>query len=306
MAQKLKPLNLNFHQIVPFFKTGEDVNQEKFKEISNAFKNLPPKCRPLIRAESELEFYKDVRLDKATGLYLGTLMNTQTSGIAAKYKKSNQTLSKLGLGDDEGLGHPVNFLFDPIVNVVMMESVRGGTSVLGLCGLLGVNVNLPTIEPVIVINPAKMNEFFKMKSFLKFKVKIARVQNGNIFNQKRKKSIAQITQSADNTNTDTIEYALTVRKGSDSLSKSFIQHAVRDLLTFKDTGEVEVLEVAGKEEEDGRMETINLIEHALKDTIKVQKERLHGDFERDERFQLLIETYNKHKLLLRKVYSKHT
>jgi len=183
-----------------------------------------------------------------------------------------------------------------------MESVRNGVSVLGLLGILANNVDLPKLDAATVINPAKMEEFYKMKYFKKFKVRIARLESGSVFSQKKKKAVMQVASSADNTNTDFLEYSLGVSKKGDSLNPAFIKNAVQGFLGFKDTEEVEVLEVAGKAEEDGRIEPINLIEHALKDRLSVDSVRLHGDFARDERFEQLIATYNNHKAALRRVY----
>ena len=176
----------------------------------------------------------------------------------------------------------------------MIESVRNGVSIGGFCKFLTKNFDLPPIEAAVVINPQDMQKLYSFTTISKFHVKIARLENGNIFKDK-KKSVSQITDSADNTNTDILEYKLGVRKRKDSLSLTKIKSMVIDFLKYKETEEVQKLDIIGKEEEDGSFELIDFIKQRLRDKITIEKERLISSFQIHEKYEQLTTVYRKHK-----------
>jgi hypothetical protein len=133
-----------------------------------------------------------------------------------------------------------------------------------------------------------------MGSYNKFQVKMARLENGAIFNSKNR-AIGQIIHAADNTNTDTLEFSLTVKKKYDTLSLSKIRNFVNTFLKFKDSEEVTVLKVSGRSDEDAGSETIDFIQQRLKDNFTVEKVRLNSSFSVKEHYDKMIVAYNKHR-----------
>jgi hypothetical protein len=286
-----KTIYLNFFQLCPITEEEED-RKEQEKNLKSLFTNLPTSFIPIPRIDSSVSIYGDIV--KSDGLFLGTLVNNQTSDIPPGFDETTGELEALKLELTQGLGYATSFVYDPEVRIVMIESVRNGVSIGSFCKFLIRNFDLPPIEAAVVINPSDLEKLYGFTSISKFHVKIARLENGNIFKDK-KKSVSQITESADNTNTDVLEYRLGVRKRKDSLSLTKIKSMVIDFLKYKETEEVQKLDIMGREGDDSASESIDFIKQRLRDRITIEKERLVSSFQIHDRYDQLTATYKKHK-----------
>jgi len=138
----------------------------------------------------------------------------------------------------------------------------------------------------------------------KFTVKIAKLQYGTIFSSP-KSSIQKIIKAADNTNNSTIEYSITSpRLKNSSLTLGIIRQTVRDLLRFKDTEEVQKLEVTGKMGEDDANDIINFITNKYRITIEVERKRHSQSFALKEKYEAMENEYKAIRPELYKAYKK--
>lgn len=285
-----KRVNLNFYQLNP-----EKIENEtaQIKAIKNIFTEMPPEMHRVRRGDFSVSLYGDI--EKREGVYLATLVHTQLSNIPPSYDDSRDVIKPLPLADGVGLGYQTNFLFDPTVRIVMIESVKNGVTVGGLCALLNRNFDLPMLDASLVINPSDMEKLNKMGTIKKFQVKIAKMESGTVF-KGGKKSLSQITASADNTNTDTLEYTITAgRRKGESLNVNKVLDWARGFFKYKDNKEVEKLVIVGKETDEDQSETIDLVKQRVKDFITIETQRLVGSFEASDRKGKLLEVYQMHR-----------
>jgi hypothetical protein len=295
-----KKITINFFQLCPEVESEEEKiagNQELVK----LFENIPTNFQSIVYDDSKVNLFDNLKNKR--GLVLGTLIRNQISDIPPKYNDVSRSIEPLDLTHDQGLGYATCFLYDPSLRILVIESIRNGVGIATLCAFLEKNFNLTNkIEPNFVINPTDLARFYDMGSIKKFEVKIARIHGGSIFNQK-KKSINQITNAADQTDTDLLEYSLSVNRGHDTLSLSTIRNFVSSLLKFKGSDEVKAMKVTGKSFDSTTNDTIDFIKEKMVDSIFVERVRVVTSFNIEDHYDKLIDVYHKHKKSLQ-VYKK--
>ncbi|TKK65422.1 hypothetical protein FC093_20135 [Ilyomonas limi] len=235
---------------------------------------------------------------------VGTLAHTQMNDLPNYRNTQTGETGQLPLNDEQGLDYNTSFLFDKELQMLALESKKNGVSLQLFCNFFQHNYDLNKLETEIVIDPIEMQKLQRMSVVKKFKVKIAKVANGEIFSDGGKRqSFGQIIDSADGTNTDTLEYVLTAsRLKSDSLNVNKIKQFIRELLIFRDTEEVTKLELTGKEDEDAASYPINFIGSRVRFQIEVERKRFSESFALQEKYSLLKESYNKIRPNLLKAY----
>ena len=294
-------INLNFFQLSPYRPKSEEDYKNKYKAIQEGFSNLPDRFKSLRRVEDIVNLYGNIQVERA-GYLLGTLVKTQMNNIPPRFDNDTQLLSPLELEDNQGLGYPTSFLYDPQTNIVMLESVRGAVGASAFCSFFHNNIKLPKLEPSLVINPVNIQDFYKMKTITKFEVRIARLENGSIFRENKKKSFGQIIDSADETNTNVLEYKLSASRNG-SLTVDKIKDFVSDFLKVNDTEEVKTLKVTGKELDEDRLHPIDFIKQRLRESIVMEQQRLIGNFYIQDKYQKMEDAFNRHRQALINAYS---
>lgn len=296
-----RDINLDFYQLIPTNKDEEEREQnaksfaETMKQLSESFT-----CKPLKRTDDNIYLFGP--FVKKGGLIMGTLVRNQTNDIPPSF--DGQNLAPLPFKGDEGLGYSTCFLYDPATNIVLIERPRGGVTVNALIKFLLFNIDLPKVEPAVVVNPVDLERFYRMNIITKFQVRIARVENGRILQGKGTKAVKQVAQSADDTRADKLEYSISApaKKG---LSLEKVRQMVSGFLKNNDDEEVEVLKVSGKvEEEGGSIHPIDFIQQRLRDKITVERKRLHGGFMVKEKQEQMHTVYGKHRQGLMGAYGK--
>ena len=86
------------------------------------------------------------------------------------------------------------------------------------------------------------------------------------------------------------------------LQSNKIKQIVRDLLQFKETEEVEHLEITGRESEDEVSKIIDFIANRVRIPIKIERKRFSTNFAIKEKYNLIEEGYRKVQPDLRKAY----
>lgn len=299
-----KRINLNFFKLEPVTKNEEEI-PELAKEIRKALLGIPKgfHFKPLKRTDDRIFMYGELVHKKP--FILGTLVRMQEQDIPPSFHAQTQVLAPLGLSIEQGLAYPTCFLYDPDVNVVMLENPRNGVTIATLCKFFMFNIDIPKLDTSMVINPVEMEKFLRMNVISRFHVRIAKVEDGDLLAGDGPKSVSQIIDSADNTNTDVLEYKLTaLKKKSGSLSLARVRKWVTSLMKYKNSKELQVLKITGKDEADEHVSAIDLIEQRLRESITVEKQRLNGSFLIKEKHDQMIDAYNKHRDGLLNLYKR--
>ena len=232
----------------------------------------------------------------------GTLANNQMFDLPSSYDNNTKKLADLPIADTQGLAHYTSFLFDKEMQILVYEVKQSGVNLGVFCSFYEKNFNISPIETAIVPNPTDIKRYNKFTIIKKFVVKIARVQNGAIFSAK-KPEVQKLINVADATNSGEIEYTLTAqRKGDSSLSIAFIKNAIKQLLKFTDSQEVEVLQVTGKEDEDAQSDAIDFIKNRFRINIEVESKRYMSSFLLNEKYDAMKTEYMKIRAELLKLY----
>jgi len=283
-----KLVNLSFFQLST---AHSDETPEDIKQISDVFENLPIKYSSIPVWDGTVSIYG--KIEKKGSVYLGSLVKNQKVNIPPSCDDDN-IIEALPLGNKKGLGFATCFLYDPTYRVIMIESTSGSVGISVLCDFLETNFSLPPLEPGVVINPIDYARYLKFGTFTKFQVKIAKLENGTIFNSSNK-TIGQISKVSDKTNTQIFECTMSVGNRHEGLRKSIIRGMINGFLQYKNTSELKTLKISGRDKEDGRSETIDFIKQRLKDSFSVPTERLISSFDIPYHFSKMVEVYNKHK-----------
>lgn len=294
-----KRISLRFFQLVPTVEeTEKDARIKQLNAISTLFNAVPGTLRPASFSESRVYLYGNVV--RRNGVVLGTFLRNQVSNIPPSYDETEALLQSLPFTDNQGLAYQTSFLYDPDNRILMLEVNKNGVGISTFCGYINQNFPTISIQPALVIDPQKLQDFYNMTTISKLSVKIAKLENGSIFNNRGKSSLGQIIRSADNTNTDTLEYALSARGGK-SLNRGKISGLIRSLMRYDDDREVQKLLVVGKEDDEAPREAIDLIDQKLQDSITVQRVRLISNFPVEEHYTKLEKVYAAHRPSL-KIY----
>jgi hypothetical protein len=303
VVKKDKPITLNFYQL-----TIDDLadKTENAKIISKSFKTPLENYGSLIREEDDgrISLFSNRLTTNENGLIYGTLVHTQFKDLPFMGSNENDTYSELPIEDDKGLGYDVSFLFDPEVNVVMIESARNGVGIGAFCEFFRKAFSIAHLDSAIVINPGELARFKSFKWFTKIHYKVARLQNGSPM-LGEKNAIGDMTRTAATTGSNEMEAILSAgRFKNASLVSEVAMGVIEGILryTSKDNKDVKKLLVTGKSSVNEFTDEIDLIKQRVKSEIKVElrgKNNLNGI---TERYRALYSAYIEHKGALHKAY----
>lgn len=291
MNQKI---NYNFFQIIP--RKTSNITAQEISDYLRTLKNMSEfKTQEL--SGSFLFIYE---ISVKEDIIIGTIILGRTSNLAGNVDRETKKVIRLGLEETQGLEKHSTFIIDIKANILVLES--NGVSTRLLLNYLTEVTSLPKTEVSVLINPSEIQKFFNMHTITKFTVKVAKVENGNIFKDAQNSSIGQVIKSADETNSDELTYSIKVDRKNNhqkSLFKEKIVNFVKDFLTFKETEEVKELKITGEYNDDfgsTKFTPIDLIHERLNDFIEIEKDpRDSTVFKIDEKYKKLEKLYSKHR-----------
>lgn len=289
-----KKINFDLFQIFAANEAEEDIGFEDILlDVLDNYVSVLHNGNPVIVIDTNKEVGKFI---------FGTMANNQMNDLPSAYDNKTKKVAELPIVPTAGLAHYTSFLFDKELQIMLYEVKQIGVSFGLFCEFYEKNYNLPTISANLVIDPIDYKRLNKFNIIKKFSVKIARLQHGNLFSNK-KPELQKLINIADSTNSGTIEYILTAKNPKDeSLTLSFIKNAVRELLKYKKTEEVQVMEVTGKETEEEAADKINFITNRYRLTIEVERKRYNASFALKEKYEAMKNEYMKVRPELLKAY----
>lgn len=293
----LKTLNFDIYKLKIVNENNDLIRFETIllNKLPN-YKSLNKSSGPILIIG---EIFKDGKF-----IY-GTFAHNQMNELPPTLDTATGETSQLPIKDTQGLAYYTSFLFDPELQMIAFESNLNGVSLNSFCEFIEYNYSLSNpIESEIVIDPIEIQKLNKMGVIKKFQVKITKVENGEIFNSK-KSSFKQIIDSADGTNTNTIEYTLSSgRAKNNSLSLNKLKQIVKDLMKYKETEEVEKLIITGRETEESSLDLIDFVSNKVRISFKVERKRFSTNFAIIEKYNLLTQEFQKVHVHLLKAF-KH-
>lgn len=302
-AADSKTINVDFFRLEPTASYMDHGREESAKRFADGMRAIAIDHRfnELNREDDQIYLYGSIKREGA--LILGTLVRKQTNDIPPSFDGS--ITEQLPLADGQGLGYSTCFLFDPHINLVLIERPRNGVSITTFIKFLQYNFSeLPKMDAATVINPADMKNFYKMDLLTRFQVRIARVENGRIFGGKGTRSVRQVAKSADKTRATMLDYTIGAPQRI-GLNFKKVRSMVEGFLGFNDDEEVQVLKVTGKVDgEVGPVYPIDFIEQRLRGKITIQRHRLQFSFQAEEKKQQLLTMYEGHRLGLYDIFTR--
>jgi hypothetical protein len=209
------------------------------------------------------------------GYYIGTLINSKYYNLPLVSNASKKIATELPLGADESLGYATSFIYDTYTQIIMIERIQNGVTTERLFEYFKRCHKLPDkIRFVNVYDPKILENYKSMKSIKSFKIKIAKVTNGNIFST-QDKSISQVVSASTDTNADELIIELKSKGKGNQLTLSKIQSLVKNLLGFNSDGlkQVEKLEFIAKDGNNINIKPFDLISEIMGRKIIVEYTR---------------------------------
>jgi len=226
------------------------------------------------------------------GFFMGTMSHNQMIDLPPVQDMETGEVSQLDLKETQGLGHYSSFLFDPHLQFIIYESKMTGVTLNAFCRFFELNYNLPEIQTEFVLDPQDIERMSRMDTIKKFHVKIAKNETGDIFGSK-KVGFGQIIDSADDTNSNELEYTIKASRLRDSsLNRTKITNFVRAFSKHIQTEEVTKLEVTGREIEDNASRVIDFVANRVRIKIQVEKQRFSSSFALEEKYTMMQREYN--------------
>lgn len=249
----LEDNNTKYYNLAPFLEKirlkyveakndiEEDINENKYKVVYSY--NGEPARLADISVDIDTQYYHLVfeRLD---------------------YQVPNRTTlhgdsEALDLGDDEYIGIDVSVLYDPQNHVLMIQRNRSSLGPLGIEAfirtiLLNNTGNEEDFNLAIVADLSAKKRAFKQTAYRKIQMKVSGAKAAGI--------VEKLTNNK-NVDVDSVEVIFNSKIGkNESLDEDFSKEILKEYVDDKD---VETLKIRAKEQEDGVVEPIDLIDHKL-------------------------------------------
>jgi len=165
----------------------------------------------------------------------------------------------IDLNDDEYIGLDVNVLYDPVNHIFMIQRNKVSLGPSGIEMFLNTMINRyvgeidGTFSLAIVKDTTARRRAFNQAAYRKIHLKV--------FGLKAKGIIERLTNGNDNVNVDSIEISFnsSIQKES-KLDEDFAKQILEEYI---DDDDVKKLQIRAREEEDGAVEPIDLIDHKL-------------------------------------------
>lgn len=237
----------------------DPYDDSEFRTLKDMLDNMPDVDDriPLTKNGNKFDIYGVI--GKKQSMYFGTFCLVQMNELPPRAKLGEAPV-ELDMDEDEGLGHYTSFVYDSTNNIIMVQSNRNGITANGIAAFFSRNFSVRSIVFDVVINPSDIQRLEAMSEIRNVEISIARVQNGNIFNNGRKRPISEMQQLGDDTNANILKLTLGVGYDrSATLKKRSILSLVKDLLKFEREGEVQKIIISGKETDESGIEMIDLI-----------------------------------------------
>ncbi|MFC4261898.1 DUF6731 family protein [Ferruginibacter yonginensis] len=248
---------------------------------------------------------KQLRKFEKRGNYIyGSMIHNQMINLPPAFNENDNSVEDLDLKDTQGLAYISNFMFDPELQMLAYESNSKGVSIGSFLNFCEKNFNIPSLVANVVINPDDFEKVLKFSVIRTLQVKIARIENGSFFKSK-KKSLAEISKIADETDSNLMDIKLSVGQSrTESLNVRKVLSMISEFLSFKENKEVSKILVSGKETYDGLTQVVDLIDSRVKFKFEIEIARYQGLTQVSEIHSKIKDEYEKKKLILKKFYSK--
>jgi len=273
MSVRTRKILVNFYQINPNPST-----EPSYERLCKAFKSLDLKT--LNDRPHRLDYVLDcegVKMEK--GILYGAINNGQTGGVMP-LRRGGKGVYSQPIGPGERLGHLSCFVYDINSSILLLESLPNGASPSDWCFYFKSHLqDSPVMNWAVIEKQTSESLLNDFKYVTKFEIAVAGYRRNDLFSaQSLSRALGEISDLARAGHASTVNCALSTevrrynkkkqqRPNQESLDKNYIG---RLLDKMKGEPEVQTLTISGLyEDEDTRVDVVNLLEFRLKDVIEV-------------------------------------
>ncbi|QGY40526.1 hypothetical protein GM415_10455 [Pseudodesulfovibrio cashew] len=196
----------------------------------------------------------------------GLLVKVRMDGIPPKKNITTGASSSIDLDEDEGLGEDTAFVYDPTLNVLVMQRNRMGVTASQFARYLYDQYDLDEwvrLDPILV--SGAYQRLAQLGVFRKLRVRVAPLGNNNVFRDQGH-SVNRLVDLAEQFEAPVIDVTIGMghqRQGS--LSGNAIRRTIEELTGIRGerNGAVTRIEVTGKDDDDSESCFIDLIEERM-------------------------------------------
>ncbi len=215
-----------------------------------------------------LESYK-----RHTQVRYGVISKFNIDVLPPKACITKPGLESLGLNDDEGVANLTGYLIAPKYNVVILQRSQQGVRTGSFLHMLEKITGLRGLELSIILEPDVIAKFNKMQMISKFVYKVSNPQLPIDFKEMSIEHASNISRTYNARNVS-IELSMGIGKKTSPLSKQEISRTVRNLLRINKSADQSVpeiysLTVRGKENEDEKIEPLDLLKGRLYNEVEI-------------------------------------
>ncbi len=261
---KAKKVGFNFFKPYTVTREGErvlinlkpifEVIREKYEEEKNKEEQNRGEWKYVYDYKGEPARLSDITLDSSNGYY--HLIFERLDYVLPNYTTLHGESKALELEDDEYIGREVNILYDPEEHILMIQRNKDslGPTAIGLFirTLLVRSETAESFDLAIITDTTARRRAFNQKAYRKFQLKVVGVAADGLVEKLKGHKVdgidsVEITFSSSAKKDDKID---------DDFSKGILEEYVghSDVTKFK---------IRAREEDEGVVEPIDLIDHKL-------------------------------------------
>lgn len=224
-------------------------------------------------------------------LITAAIGNTQMVDIPPAYNVRTSEKKTLQLNEEEGLLHASTFIYDPLADIILLESNKNGVSIENLCSWIFENFQMQATTQ-IVLDTLEINKLVNFKRVASIEVSFASFNPAALSLKTDNYSIKDQIKMANDLNADNLSLKISVGI-KHSLSKSKIADFVSFLSKFTHQSENSVtkLKVTGKNSEEEATKVYDLITQRLRLKIIVVTQRNNDEESLVNKYSLILNEY---------------
>ena len=247
---------------VLFFQVDMGLNRSTFADLLQRIQILSPEERT---AESKNLRLDKIEKDELTKVWYGTLTKIRMDNLPEKMNHKTGESSDLLINDDEGIAEMSAFLFDPEVNLLLVQRSTYGPSETAFSEYFHEKCTTSPIAMNIILKRDVLEKLRNMQILYKFECKMAKPVADVFVNDS---SVTNFLNSLGTTEYADVEIILSADKstGLASWIKKFAT-----LLSQNITGRYKRLKVGGISS-DGTQDFLDLLQCKKEELVEIERD----------------------------------
>lgn len=212
----------------------------------------------LYKVQKENDVYKGdiVRLNPEEGVNIG---------------EEEGEIEPLSMDDDESIAHPTAFLYDPKLNVLILQATRSGITPSRFAAFFESQIESGRIVLAPFMHDDSRARVDQLRNTHKLRIRIANRHSASEVRDSGYSASQKIKSLAEEVEAPFVDLVVSSGKKwqSQKLNLNTARRWISEFLDTSEKAEVEEIEISGRSE-DGQMDHIRLIEDRLRDEVNVE------------------------------------